>query len=72
MISVVALDGDCNIFYALKTLHIYVNIFDRVQLLASFPHCNGGKLEEAEDSKCIFVVNCVLEQKKDQLDRVNC
>ena len=32
-----------------------------VQLLAEFPQCNGGKLEEAEDFKCIFVVYCVLE-----------
>ena len=23
--------------------------------------CNGGKLEEAEDFKCVFVVYCVLE-----------
>ena len=25
--------------------------------------CNGGKLEEAEDFKCVFVVYCVLELK---------
>ena len=32
-----------------------------------------GKLEEAEDFKCVFVVNCVLESKIDQLDYcVNC
>ena len=24
---------------------------------------NGGKLEEAEDFKCVFVVYCVLESK---------
>ena len=24
-----------------------------------FPQCNGGKLEEAEDFKCVFVVYCV-------------
>ena len=25
--------------------------------------CNGGKLEEAEDFECVFVVYCVLESK---------
>ena len=42
---------------------MYVNECDTVQLLAGFPQCNGEKLEEAEDFKCIFVVFCVLEKK---------
>ena len=46
-----------------KTLQIHVNVCDRIQLLAGFPQCNGRKLEEAEDFKCIFVVCCVLESK---------
>ena len=25
--------------------------------------CNGGKLEEAKDFECVFVVYCVLESK---------
>ena len=25
--------------------------------------CNGGKFEEAEDFKCVFIVYCVLESK---------
>ena len=43
-------------FYALKMLHIHVNVCDTAQLLAGFFQCNGGKLEEAEDFKCVFVV----------------
>ena len=31
--------------------------------LAGFLQCNGGKLEEAEDSKCVFVVVCLFESK---------
>ena len=26
--------------------------------------CNGGKLKEGEDFKCVFVVYCVLESKE--------
>ena len=42
-------------------LQIHVNVCDTVQLLAEIIQCNGGKLEEAEDFKCVFVVYCVLE-----------
>ena len=45
------------------TLQINVNVCDTVQLLAGFLQSNGGKLEEAEDFKCVFDVNCVLESK---------
>ena len=58
MMSDMALDGH---FYARKTLQIHVNVCDTVQLLAGILQCNGGKLEEAEDFKCVFVVYCVLE-----------
>ena len=36
---------------------------DVVEVLAGVLQCNGGKLEEAEDFKCVFVVYCVLESK---------
>ena len=42
---------------------IHVNVLDIVQLLAGILQCKGGKLEEAEDFKCVFVVDCVLETK---------
>ena len=32
-------------------------------LLAGFPQCNGRKLEEAGDFKCIFILYCALESK---------
>ena len=32
--------------------------------IAGFLECNGGKLEEAEDFKCVFIVCCVFESKK--------
>ena len=60
MTPVVALD-DVTSFSRLKTLQIQV--CDTVQPLAGFLQCNGGKLVEAEDFKCVFVVYCVLESK---------
>ena len=42
---------------------MHVNVCDTVQLMEPFPQYNGGKLEEAEDFKCIFVVYGVLESK---------
>ena len=47
----------------LKTIQTHVNICDTVQLLAGILQYNGGKFEEAEDFKCVFVVYCMLEQK---------
>ena len=58
--SVAALDGVTS-FYACKTLQIQLNVCVTVQLLAGILQCNGGKFEEAEDFKCVFVVYCVLE-----------
>ena len=48
----------CNVVFTLFTLHIHVYVCDTVQLLAGFLQCNGGKLEEAEDFKCVssFIV----------------
>ena len=62
MTSIVALDGETSVLL-LKTLHIHVNVCDTVQLLAGFLLCNAGKLEEAEDFKCVFILYCVLELK---------
>ena len=45
-------------------LQIHVNVCDVVSVLAGVLQCNGGKLEEAEDFECVFVVYCVLESKK--------
>ena len=45
-------------------LQIHVNVCDTVKLLAGILQCNGGKLEEAGDFKCVFVVYCVLESKE--------
>ena len=58
-------------FYAWNTLQIQVNVCDTVQLLAGILQCNGGKLEEAEAFKCVFVVWCVRIEI-DQLQCVNC
>ena len=38
-----------------KTLKIHVNVCETVRVLAGFLQCNGGKLEEAEDFKSVFV-----------------
>ena len=46
-----------------KTIQIHVYIYDTAELLVGFLQCNGGKLEEAEDFKCVFAVYCVLESK---------
>ena len=43
---------------------MHINVYDTVQLLAGFLQCNGEKLEEAEDFKCVFAVYCVLESKQ--------
>ena len=44
----------------------YVNVCDTVKLLGGgggILQCNGEKLEEAEDLKCVFLIFCVLETK---------
>ena len=59
--SLMALEG-VMLFLRLKMLHTHVNM-RHSQLLVGFPQCNGGKLGEAEDFKCVFVIYCVLESK---------
>ena len=34
--------------------------FDTVQLMTGILQCNGGKSEEVEDFKCVFVAFCVV------------
>ena len=41
----------------------HVNVCETVQLSAGFLQCNGGKLEEGEVFKCVFVIYCVFESK---------
>ena len=53
MTSIVAL-GSVTSLLRFKMLHIHVNLCNTVQLLAEFLLCNSGKLEEAEDFKCVF------------------
>ena len=60
--SVMGLDGVTS-FLGLKDVTIHVNVCDTVKLLARFPQCNGGKLEEAADIKCVFAINWVFESK---------
>ena len=43
--------------------HVSILVCDTVHLLAGIIQCNGGKLEEAEDFKCVIVVYCVLESE---------
>ena len=42
---------------------MHVNECDVIKVLTGVLKCNGGKLEEAEDFDCVFVVYCVLESK---------
>ena len=49
-------------------LQLHVNV---CEVLAGVLQCNGGKLEEAEDFECVFVVYC-LRIEIDQLQCVNC
>ena len=67
MKSVMALDGVTSFLRLVK-------VSDTVQLLSGFPQCNGGKLEEAEDFNCVFVVFflCVRIEKGQLLYCVNC
>ena len=54
----VALDGVTS-FLRLKTLQIHVNVCDVVGVL----QCKGGKMEDTEDFKFIFVVYCAIKSK---------
>ena len=64
MTSVMA-SGSVTSFFTIERRYKYiqVNVCSTVQLLAGIIKCNGGKLDEAEDVKCVFVVYCTLESK---------
>ena len=62
MTSAMALDGVTS-FLRWKDVTNTCKCMRHNPLLAGFPQCNGGKLEEAEDFKCNFFVYCVLELK---------
>ena len=62
MTSVMAFDGVTS-FLRLKDIQKHVNVCEAVRHLAGFLQGNGGKLEEAEDFKSVFIVYCVFESK---------
>ena len=55
--------NDVRSFLSLKDVTNTCYVCDTVQLLVVFLQCKGGKLEEAEDFNCVFVIYCVLESK---------
>ena len=61
MTSFMILDGLTA--FEFKNARIHVNVCDIVQVLAGVLQCNGGKTEEAEDFKRVFVDYFVLESK---------
>ena len=63
MTLVMALDNVMSFLSLNNVTNTCKHICDTVQLLAMILQCNGGKLEEAEDFECVFVVYCVLESK---------
>ena len=62
MTSVMGLDGVTS-FMCLKDVTITCKRIRPSPTIMGFLHCDGGKLEEAEDFKCVFIVYCVLELK---------
>ena len=64
MTSVMALDGVTS-FLRLKEVKnaCIVNVSEIVRSLAGFLQCNGGKLEEAEYFKSVFIIYCEFESK---------
>ena len=61
MTAIMALD-DVTSFLRLKdTTNTCTGM--RHSLTIGILQCNGGKLEETEDFKCVFIVYCVLESK---------
>ena len=62
MMSYMALDGVTS-FLRLKDVTITCKRMRRSLNIGGSSSVNGGKLEEAEDFECVFVVYCVLESK---------
>ena len=57
-----ALDGVTS-YLRLKDVASTFTRMRRSLTIGGILQCNGGKLEKAEDFKCVFVVYCVLESK---------
>ena len=70
MTSIVALDGVTS-FLRLKDVTYSCKRMRHSPTIGRISSFNGGKLEEAEDFKCVFVVYCVRIEI-DQLQCVNC
>ena len=62
MTSFVALDGVTS-FLRLKDVTITCKGMRRSRRIGGSSSVQWGKLEEAEDFECVFVVFCVLESK---------
>ena len=57
MTSFMALDGVSSGFTPERRYkYLFTNVCDAVKLLVGIILCNGGKLEAAEDFKCVFAV----------------
>ena len=50
-------------FLCLKEVNNTCKRMPNSPTIAGFLQCNGRKLEEAKDFKCVFVVYCVFESK---------
>ena len=64
MTSFVVLDGVTSFLRLMDVTHSCKYICDTVHLFAGFLQYNGGKLEEAEDFKCVFVIYFVFNLSK--------
>ena len=54
----------CNVVVALERRYIFMKTYaTQSKYRRDFFQCNDGKLEEAEDFNCVFVVYSVLESK---------
>ena len=62
MTSFMAFDGVTS-FLRLKDVKNTCKRMRRCLVLAGVLQCKGGKLEEAEDFKFVFVVYCALKSK---------
>ena len=58
MMSVMALDG-VTLFWRLKDVTNTCQPMQKSPIIPEFLQCNGGKVEEAEDFKCVLIVYCV-------------
>ena len=62
MTLVMLLDGVTS-FRSFKDVKTHVNVCETVRRSVGFLQCNGGKLEEAEDFKSVFIIYCEFESK---------